>query len=1000
MTASVEAVGNRTTINVELQPDIQAIEDVIVVAFGKTTKDAFTGSVKVVDGEELSKTQSSNVQNALVGKVAGVQFATPSGRLGTGQNIYVRGVGSISAGNTPLWVIDGAPYEGDINNINTADIESITVLKDAASNALYGARGANGVVMVTTKRAKAGEANVTFDGKWGVNTRALQTYDVVETAGEFYELHHKSLHNYFRLEQGQETDAAYISASNLLLTNKSGGVGYNVFTIPEGEALIGRNGRLNPNATEGRVVSYMGEDYMLKPDNWLDEVYKSATMRQEYNVNISGASDRANFYASLSYLDNTGIIDGSSMNRLTARLRAEYQVKKWMRMGANMSYAHFVWNNGNDGENEGASDGANVFAFALRMAPIYPIYIRNGEGLIKTDKWGMKLYDAGDGRNGGALRSNGGKSNPLQDIQLNKYISEGNAMTANGFTDIDLFQGLRLTVNGSVALDETRSTTMLNPYYGQFSVNGGIVGKGHSRDISYNAQQLLNYGRSFGLHNVDVLVGHEYYNRKTYGLSASKASMWSPDNLELNGSVVDREAAASSKTEYNNEGYMFRGLYNYDNKYFFSASYRRDASSKFLPLHRWGDFWSVGGAWILSREEWFAVPWVDRLKVKSSFGSQGNDAIPDFLYVDMYNIKNDGNDKPISVFARKGNPDITWETNANFNFGVEFDLWGGRLSGDVEFFNRKTSDMLFNLSVPLEAGFSSIYTNMGDMVNRGIEAELSTVLLRTRDLMWNFTINMTYLRNKLVKLPDQYNTTLSADERYTGRISGNYFLAEGMSRYTFYIPTYAGVNPENGKSQWYYYKKNEKTGETQRLITDQYSDAQSNGREMHGDSTPDLFGGFNTSFRWRGIDFSAGFTYQLGGQVLDSGYMFYMSSPAGTSTGNNYHRDLHNSWTPENTNTNIPRFAYNDANVGSTSDRFLIDASYLNIQNLTLGYTIPKSFTKKFFVENMRVYATCDNVWYWSKRQGLDPRQAIDGSTNLFYYAPIRTLSGGLNITF
>ena len=1005
------AIGGKTRINISLKEDTQAIDDVIVVAFGTAKKDAFTGAAKVIKSDDLIKTQSSNVGDALVGKIAGVQFSSASGRPGSGQKIYVRGYGSMNAKNDPLWVVDGVPYEGDINNINAADIESISVLKDAASNALYGSRGANGVIMVTTKRAKAGEATVTFDGKWGINTRALQTYDIVEDAGEYYEMHYKSLYNYYTLDQKYTPLAANIAANKLLTSNDPGGLGYNVFTVPDGQNLIGENGRLNPRAKQGRLVTdAKGQQFYLQPDNWLDEIYKSSSFRQEYNVSVSGATDRANFFASLGYLDNTGIVDGSSNERYTARLRADYQAKKWLKVGGNMSYTHFVWNNGNqtnddgDGQGEGNADGGNAFATAIRMAPIYPVYMRDGNGNIMIDEYGFKMYDTGDGRNGGALRTNGGKSNDLQDIQLNKYINEGNAFMANGFADFSLYKGLKLTLNGSVSLDETRGTEVSNPYYGQFAESGGAVFKSHSREIAYNMQQFLTYTNTFAdVHNLDLLFGHEMYNRKSYDLYGSKTMMFSPDNTELSGAVVDSSRSGSSVLEYNNEGYFFRGQYDYDNRIYFSGSYRRDASSRFHPDHRWGNFWSLGAAWIINRESWFNASWVNMLKVKASYGSQGNDNLGSraesyYRYTDYREILSSG-DGVTSVLYQKGNPDITWETNANLNVGVEFGLWDNRLSGSIDVFNRKTTDMLFELATPIESGYTTIFTNIGDMVNRGLEIELNADLIRTKNLVWDFSLNMTHYKNKVTHLPEQFKNNTTADGKHVGRWQSTKFLTEGESVFSFYVPTYAGVDPETGKSLWYTYKTDD-AGNKERIKTSDYSVASQEGREMHGDALPDVYGGFGTSLRFYGVDFSIGFTYQLGGQVLDQGYMFYMNSPAGTSTGNNYHHDLLNSWTPENSGSNIPRFAYNDSNQAAVSDRFLTSASYLNIQNITLGYTLPKRITRKFLVENLRIYLACDNVWYWSKRQGLDPRQAINGITNPYYYAPIRTFSGGVTVTF
>ena len=1015
-TQTIEIAG-KTNIVVTLHEDTQSIDDVIVVAFGTAKKEAFTGSAKVIKSDDIAKTQSSNVTDALVGKVAGVQFTSATGRLGAGQSLTVRGVGSMYAGTSPLYVVDGVPYEGDINNLNSADIESMTILKDAASNALYGARGANGVIMITTKKAKVGDAVVTFDGKWGINTKALQSYDVTNTASEHYEMYHAAMMNYQTLALGKSKAEAYAWASGNMLTNNEGGLRYNVMTFPEGENLIGTNGKINPNATEGRKVTYNGQEYWVQPDNWLDEIYKDASFRQEYNVNVAAATNRANFYASMGYLDNTGIVDGSDMERLTARLRADYQAKKWLKVGGNFSYTHFLWNNGNSPDDEGASDGGNAFADAMLTAPIYPLYIRDGEGNIMIDKYGFKVYDFGDGRNAGMVRRQAGTSNTLQSMQLDMNRSEGNAFTAGGFADIDIYDGLKLTVNGNVTVDETRSTTVQNGYYGQFAANGGIVGKSHGRSISYNFQQLLTYVKSFGDHNVNLLVGHEMYNRKSYGLSASKGGMFSPDNTELSGAVTDRSASSSSVSEYNNEGYMFRGMYDYKNRYHFSASFRRDASSMFHPDNRWGNFWSVGAAWIINEEAWFNADWVNMLKLKASFGSQGNDGLPYYnLYTDVYSIENDGNNGVTNVLVRKGNKDITWETNSNLNVGVEFGFWGDRLYGGIDVFNRKTSDMLFSLSVPTEAGYSSIWTNIGDMANRGVEIELGGDIIRKKDFVWSVNLNMTHYKNEIVSLPDQYKQTTSCDGSRIGRYSGNKFLAEGTSMYEFYLPTYAGVN-ENGKSTWYYWKdvvvgQEEKvdpeTGEKtmvdimgkERGVTDQIGVAREKGLDFQGDALADLYGGFGTSLQWKGLDFSAQFTYQIGGLTYDSGYARYMASPSTTEDAVPFHMDLLNAWTPENADSNIPRFALNDDDSNAASDRFLTDASYLNIQNITIGYTLPQKWTKKFLVNKFRIYVACDNVWYWSKRQGLDPRQSIGGGSNPFYYAPIRTFSGGVSVTF
>ena len=982
-------IAGKTRINVTMKEDAQAIDDVIVVAFGTAKKEAFTGSAAVIKSDEIAKVQTSNVATALVGRVAGVQTSSTSGDLGKTPSIRVRGFGSINAGKEPLWIVDGMPYEGDLNNLNTNDIESMTVLKDAASNALYGARGANGVIMVTTKKAKSGDAVVTIDAKWGVNSKALEEYDVITSPAQYYETHFKALYGYYA--QTNPAAKAYALASSGLTSNGTGGLGYNVYTVPEGQALIGTNGKLNPNATLGRKIIYNGQEYWLTPDDWIDEAYQSA-FRQEYNVNISGATERSSFYASLGYLDNTGIIKSSALERYTARLKADYQAKKWLKVGGNMSYAHFSNSNGNSNEGS-ASSTANIFAFSAQMPPIYPVYIRDGSGRIMVDDNGYQMYDYGDKGNAGLTRPLLPGANGLQTSWLNKKKAEGNAFSGSGFVDISLYKGLKLTVNGSTNIDETRTTYLNNQYYGQFAEAGGTISKYHTRDIAYNLQQILNYNETFGKHNVGLMVGHEYYQKKYYYLSGTKSKLFSYDNEELGGAVVDGAGAHSYIDDYNSEGYFMRAQYDYAGRYFVSGSYRRDASSRFHPDHRWGNFWSVGAAWLLNQENWFDAPWVNMLKLKASYGSQGNDNIGNYLYTDTYSIENNNGEIAV-LFGQKGNPNITWETNTNLNIGTEFGFWNNRLSGSVDFFNRKTSDMLFAFSVPSSLGYSSYYANVGDMVNRGVEVELNADLIRTKNVLWSFNLNLTHVKNEVTYLaPEHKSTTV---EGYKGYIDGSYFVGEGLPLYTYYLRSYAGVDPETGASLWYKDVKGD-DGKITRTKTSDYTSATC---YLHDSAIPSVYGGFSTSVSAYGVDFSISFNYQIGGKVYDSGYASFMSSPYGTTVGTNYHKDILKAWTPENKGSDIPRLQYGDQYTTSVSDRFLTDASYLNISNINVGYTLPSKITQKFGVQKLRVYLACDNVVYWSKRQGLDPRYSFTGATNFSNYSPIRTISGGVTVQF
>lgn len=982
-------VAGQTSLSVALQPDTQMLDETIVVAFGTSTKESFTGSAAVVGASEIARVQSSDVTRALDGVVAGVQMTTSTGSLGSSPSIRIRGIGTISGSvdKEPLFVVDGVPFSGDLNNLNPSDIESMTVLKDAASNALYGARGANGVIMITTKKAKGRGATVTLDAKLGWNTKALRNYETISDPAQYYEMHYRALYNYYVDKQGMsQPDANALAAQRVAGPVRDGGLGYQVFTVPQGEAFIGTDGKVNPRATLGNTVSYNGKDYLLTPDDWMKEAYRQS-LRQEYNLSVSGGVEKASFLASFGYLNNKGIIDGADMYRYTARLKADFHAKEWLKVGANVSFTNFKYNNGN-GEEGSAGSVGNVFGFAASMAPIYPVYIRDASGNIMLDSRGLRMYDFGDGKNAGMVRPNAPNANALRLITLDRNISDGNAFTGTAFAEITFLKDFKFTFNVGTGVDGIRHTSMNNMYYGQFATNGGTLYKEHERRFYINMQQLLNYNRTFGrAHHLDILLGHETYSRTSETVSAYKTNMFSIDNLELGGAVIDGQQAGSSKAEYNNEGYFIRAQYDYADRIFVSGSYRRDASSRFHKDRRWGDFWSAGAGWVINHEPWFNAYWVDLLKLKASIGSQGNDGIPDYLYVDTYEISNNEGDVAVA-FRTKGNPDITWETNLNFNTGVDFELFSGCLGGSVEYFYRKTADMLFFFNVPLSLGYSGYYDNIGDMRNSGIEVALDAVLLKRKNLLWDVNANLTHYTNKITMLPQEHKKM--EVEGFSGYQSGGRYYGEGLPIYTFYMPKYAGVEKDTGLPMWY----QEKDGQT--VTTTVYSDATD---YLCGDPTPDIYGGFGTSVSFFGFDASVQFTYSVGGLTYDSGYAALMTPP-GSSTGSNIHRNMLHAWSPDNKDSSIPRFQYLDENIAAQSDRFLTDAGYLNFQSAQIGYTLPQRLTEKFMVSRLRIYLLCDNIFYWSARQGLDPRYSFTGTTNYAVNSPVRTLSGGISVTF
>ena len=987
-------------MRIELTNSENNLDEVMVVAYGTAKKSTYTGSAAVVKADDINKVQSSNATNALNGRVSGVQLNNASGQPGaTSPTIRIRGISSISAGNAPLYIVDGAPYDGDINNISSQDIESMTVLKDAASTALYGARGANGVIVITTKKGKQGEAKVSLDAKWGANTRATQDYNFITSPAQYYEAYYGALKNYY-LGNGMTDATAHAQANASMIYGDGTGLGYNVYNVPEGQYLIGVNGKLNPNATLGNVVN----GYYLTPDNWLDEAYKNS-LRQEYNLAINGGTDRSSFYASLSYLDNEGITANSDYQRFTGRMKADYQVKNWLKVGGNFSYSRYDANS--LGEDGASNSSANVFAYATQMAPIYPLYVRDAQGNIMKDDNGFAIYDFGSKDNAGLSRPFLSGANPYATNQLDTDNYEGNAFTAQGFFEVKFLKDFKFTWNSGVTIDETRSTSFTNPYYGQYATSNGISTISHSRSTAQNHQQLLTWGRQFGKSNVDVMVGHEYYAYNYKYLYGSKSNFFDPNNTELAGGIIE-SGTNSYQSDYNTEGFFGRVQYDFDGRYFASASFRRDASSRFHPDNRWGNFWSAGAAWNIAKEDFFTAEWVDLLKYKLSYGSQGNDNITNYLYTNTYEIVNSGGN-PSAVPYRMGNKDITWESQGNFNTGIDFGFWNGRFSGTLEYFYRKTTDMLFSFPLPPSMGYTSYAANVGDMRNQGVELELQGTPIATRDFSWDLRLNLTHYKNKITYLPEERKTMeCSGVEGYS---SGSYYYGEGISLYTFRMRQYAGVN-ENGESMWYYDAEEPRVdaagqpvmGEDGKQVMDkvrktttQYDDAD---YYLCGTALPDLYGGFGTTLNFKGFDLSVDFGYQIGGQVYDGDYAGMMSSPTASSKGTNFHADIFKSWSTANPNSNIPRFQFGDSYSTASSDRFLTDASYLSLNNINFGYTLPLAVTRKAGMDKVRIYFAADNIWVWSKRQGLDPRQSITGSVTNSYYAPIRTLSGGLSVTF
>ena len=982
-----QEVAIKPKLKIVLKSDTEVLDEVIVTAYGTSTKGTFTGSASVMKADKIEKRQVSNVSNALAGAVAGVQILSDNGQPGESAKVRIRGVGSINAGMEPLYVVDGVPYDGDLSSINSADIETMTVLKDAASTALYGARGANGIIMITTKRGTSGKARINFDAKWGANSRAIKTYDVMTSPKNYIETAYQSIYN-SQISLGYSPEDANIRANKILPSEASGGLGYQVYTTAPGELLVGSNGKLNPNATLG----YSDGQYYYTPDNWADETFQN-NLRQEYNLSASGGSDKGTYYFAFGYLDDQGVISGSGFKRLNGRFKGDYKLYSWLKIGANVSYVNTESRYPGDQDANATASSGNAFYIANNMAPIYPLYVRGADKQILLNN-GRKVYDYGDGQSTNFSRSFMSIANPSGDLIYNKREYLSDVINANWFAEITPITGLTISARYGLNIDNTRQNEMGNAYMGQSASYGGTAYQAAIRTYGFDQQYVANYQFALkDVHHFDVTAGYDGYSYEYTLLEGSGQNLYNPESFYL-GNVIGKFTIGGKKDLYSTKGFFGRVNYSYNDTYFGNVSYRRDASSRFAPENRWGNFWSASVAWMLTRESFMEdITWVNMLKFKASFGQQGNDDIlyPGVLleknyypWLDQYKMTGANGTFADGTLLYKGNPDITWETSTSYNIGADFGLFNNKLNGSIEYFGRKSKDMLYNRPTAGSLGYTAVPMNVGSMTNSGVEIDLNYQIMANKKFNWSVNLNATFVKNKINKLhPDLNGKLIDSDRIYE----------EGESMYRMYLVDYAGVDEKTGEALYW-----AKDDNGNAIKTSEYSTAE-NYKVATDDMMPTVYGGLGTTFEAYGFDASIQLSYQLGGKIYDTGYRRLMHGGASSSAGWNWHKDIYNAWTPENPTSNIPRLNASDKYTNSASTRWLTSSDYLSINNITVGYTLPQQLVKKVMLDKVRVYFTADNVALISARKGLDPRQSYISATTALY-TPIRTISGGISLTF
>ena len=969
-------VAGKSIVNCALVVDSEYLEDVLVVAYGTAKKESFTGSAQTIKSEKIEKRTVANVTKALDGMAAGVQTTSGSGQPGAGASVIIRGFGSINASTSPLYVVDGVPYDGAINALNPNDIESMTVIKDASAGALFGARGANGVVIITTKRGGEGVATVNFKGNWGVSSRAVPRYETMDayqwTEDVYYMYKNDNLAaGYSPLIAGQKAaQQMKKGADSVFGLNEQ----YNPFTIAVDYLF---------DHETGKIVNGAGLKWS---DDWLDLCTAPAPLRQEYQMTVTGGNRNNKYMFSLGYLNEEGLVKYTNFERLSARANVESQVKAWFKTGLNMSFAHNTSNTTELGNSGSSSAYSNVFYSCQLMAPIYPLYLRNADGSYLLDENGEKQYDWGSNRPSGASAG----WNPLANLVEDKFKSSSDNLTGRVFADLGGLQsgplaGLKFSVNYGFDIVNAKDHTYWNPYFGNATDKHGYAAIEQGRTFSYTFNQLLTYDRQFGDFHVDLLAGHEAYAYQYEYLMGAKSGFPFSGYYEL-AAAATLQGATSYTNTYRVESYLSRLNLDYADKYYLSASYRRDGSSRFYADSRWGNFWSVGASWRLSQEDFLKdVSWLNNLTLKASYGVQGNDNLGSlYAWGSYYSLGYPNATNPGTVITSLENKDLRWEKNKNTNIGIEATLFD-RISATVEYYNRYTEDMLMNYPMAISLGFDGYDANVGNMQNNGVEISLTGEIVKTKDVHYAMTWMGSTVHNKVLHLADKPKI-----------VTGNYVIQEGETLYSFYLPESAGVDPATGAKLYWMRNQVDKDGNpVDDYITSNYQKASSCKR-ICGSRLPVLYGSWSNDLRIGNFDLSLLTTYSIGGKVLDGVYQGLLYS---SYIGQAAHVDRLKAWKQPGDITSIPKIvAHGSAKVATTDDE-LFDASYFAIKNVTLGYTLPEKAVKTMNLKAVRFSLTADNIKLFSALKGMDPQYNFTGGTG-YSYTPSRTISVGLDINF
>lgn len=967
-------IGNRTTFNITLQEDTESLDEVVVVAYGTSNKEAITGSVAKISTADIQKRTISNISSAIEGSTTGVLVTSPSGQPGSGQSIRIRGFGSFGSSNSPLYVVDGIPINGSINAINPSDIESVTILKDAGSTALYGNKAANGVILVTTKKGKVGKGELNVNISTSVISRGTKEYDRLGP-GDFYETYWETLRNSNAIP-GVNTDAEVAAANVTASAGIFDQLKINPFNVPNNQ-IVGVDGKLNPNAQ----LLY-AEDL-----DWEDALTRMG-IRKNVDLNFSSRSEEGGYFASIGYLDEEGYVINTNFDRVTARLRGDLQATPWLKVGLNLTGTISKGNQAQTGSTQSGST-TNPFRFTRTVGSIYPIHAHN-------PTTGAYILDGSGNRTPGLLRGIGASNSrhAIFELQNDIDIDERNRLDGKAFFELKLAKGLKLTNNLSYEVQNFYNTRYRNPMIGDGAPNADSS-RDYIRTVTEAYNQILSYETSFNdIHNFDIIAGHESQNWKRTILEGSVENEIFQGNIEMvNFSVPG--IPESSVDEVNEESFFGRLNYNFDTKYFLSGSIRTDGNSRFHPDKRWGTFWSVGGSWSIHKEKFIQnTSWIDNLKLRSSYGQLGNADLGSdnrYAYQALLRLGQNNQLEPGVVVSSLGNPDLLWEKSIHTDVALEFSFFN-RLRGSVEYYNKISKDLIFEVPLPLSAGgldFDNQHAqlqNVGELFNRGFEVSLSYDVIKQNDLSWTMTVNASTIKNEFTKLPEGQETILNGTKQ----------LMVGRGLFDYFINDWYGVDPTDGSGL---FVAEDPTASGVRTIDGvSVTPFANNAKQDYlGSVLPDVYGSINSNFSYKNFNLGLLFTYQIGGDNLDNGYRSLLNT---NSYGGALHTDILNRWRQPGDVTDMPRVdPILDRQWDDVSDRFLVDASFLSLRQINFSYDFPEDVMEKIGVSSGRLYINGENIFNINARKGFNQQQEFSGNTSNVF-VPSKLVSVGLNLTF